>query len=369
MPALREDLKQIGELIQYLRKDRSQKWLAKATDTTAPIISNIEKGKRAIPQKKLTLFAAALGVKESALSTNKVTAMEIQDDLKEMGLAFRGLKDLPTGAKSQLVDYYRALREQYLGGESVARKTAPELAEEVFKKCGIKKAPVDLNRILSTYEIRLEHAPIASVQADGFIICSPNKEFAAIKVKPGLSNVRERFTIAHELGHYFSKDSIQTQLSCLPESPDHKAAEAFADEFAANLLMPQKWVLKKLPKKIQGVEQLKKMASLFGVSLEAMGIRLTKVHKGECAIYIADGGVISWSRLSDPLYAKVGPWPKGTTLSEETQASRIVRSGISPLAAEQTRGTFWFRQAIAGTFRESATATYGQKTLSLVWKV
>ena len=126
MAVLKEDLLQIGQLVKHLRKQQSQKDLAQATGTTIPLISNIENGKRAIPKRKLVRFAQVLGVDQNALSPRSVTAASLQKDLKEMGLAFRGLKDLPIEAKDELVGYYLKLKERYLEGESIVKKSIPD---------------------------------------------------------------------------------------------------------------------------------------------------------------------------------------------------------------------------------------------------
>lgn len=368
MAALKEDLIQIGQLVKHLRSDRSQSWLANFTGTTIPVISNIENGKRPIPKKKVAKFAEALGVGENALAIRSVTADSIQDDLKEIGLAFRGLKELPEDAREELVRFYRSLKDKHLGGETIEKKSPADEAAQVLKKCGIKKVPVDLQKIISAHKIRFEEEQFTSLEADGLFICSPNKEFAAIKVRANLNPGRKNFTIAHELGHYFLSDGLEAQMNCTPDRPGDKVAEQHANEFASHLLMPRSLLKKALPKKLAGVETLRKLSKKFGVSLEAVGRTLVEVYTKDCAFFVSDAGQTTYFRLSKSLYAKNGALPKGTQLNQATQVAKIIKAGAAPTRPEPTKADFWFRQKVRGNLKESSMRTYGQKTISLVWK-
>ena len=101
---------------------------------------------------------------------------------------------------------------------------------------------------------------------------------------------RKRFTIAHELGHYFSfvsnrlsKQRLERDgrvedkaiIGARPSSSDHLSdadlkVEAEANFIAANLLMPEDLVGASL---LEG-KNIEEMADEFGVSASAMGFRL-----------------------------------------------------------------------------------------------
>jgi Zn-dependent peptidase ImmA (M78 family) len=89
---------------------------------------------------------------------------------------------------------------------------------------------------------------------------------------------RKRFSCAHELGHYVSR-SESNQLETSYEFIDYRdqnstkgndSEEIFANQFAANLLMPASEVKKQLKKNNRNYE----IASYFGVSPEALKYRL-----------------------------------------------------------------------------------------------
>src|SRR6266700_4154587 len=72
--------------------------------------------------------------------------------------------------------------------------------EQVLRECGIDSRPVALDRIIKHYEIRQVELP-ANDDIFGAIV--REKRIAIIAVNPNQHLNRQRFTIAHELGHYF----------------------------------------------------------------------------------------------------------------------------------------------------------------------
>ena len=96
----------------------------------------------------------------------------------------------------------------------------------------------------------------------------------AIYVNSNHSEARQRFTIAHEIGHYVLHNDLigdGVQDDALYRSGLPSNIETEANRFAANLLMPMEEVNKAILKHGFYVEQL---ADLFQVSQAAMAIRL-----------------------------------------------------------------------------------------------
>lgn len=94
-----------------------------------------------------------------------------------------------------------------------------------------------------------------------------------ILVNAADSNVRRRFTIAHELGHHVLEHGPAFRRSDLGYNPsNYDLQEVHANRFAAELLMPASLV-----QKARDVGYLLPgMAALFGVSETAIRIRLTQ---------------------------------------------------------------------------------------------
>jgi Zn-dependent peptidase ImmA (M78 family) len=90
---------------------------------------------------------------------------------------------------------------------------------------------------------------------------------------------RQRFTVAHELGHYVEHiaagedDWEHVDYRDALSSKGTNASEIFANQFAANLLMPRAEV-ERLEKEYSSPAAL---ANVFGVSPEAISFRLTNL--------------------------------------------------------------------------------------------
>ncbi|WP_040395327.1 ImmA/IrrE family metallo-endopeptidase [Aromatoleum toluclasticum] len=120
---------------------------------------------------------------------------------------------------------------------------------------------------------------------EGMLMTNPEKSRGVILVKANGNHHRRRFTIGHELGHYFLPWHRQTKFSCTAENikdpgGDFKAArgqemEAEANAFASELLMPSREFTKRLRSFGEpDIAQVVELSSLFGTSIEASARRL-----------------------------------------------------------------------------------------------
>jgi len=116
---------------------------------------------------------------------------------------------------------------------------------------------------------------------------------------------RARFTLAHELGHYFIDDhrlalsAGQTQphgSSCEYESPI--LAEQEADLFAANLLMPRRRFPDKAKAVAPGLAGVMKLAKTFGTSITATALRYVDMDLRPCAVVKWNWRGYAWKLLS-----------------------------------------------------------------------
>lgn len=93
-------------------------------------------------------------------------------------------------------------------------------ARHLLEKHGVREAPVDVERIARVEGLAIERRELGDL--DGQLVGS------RIEVNAGHSLVRQRFTIAHELGHFVMHR----------EHGPHEHSERDADVFAAALLIP-----------------------------------------------------------------------------------------------------------------------------------
>ena len=109
----------------------------------------------------------------------------------------------------------------------------------------------------------------------------PLSEGYSVVIDEKAPNSRQRYSLAHELGHIVLLETGQTteRLTRTPRyrsdaSKDRgwKAEERLCDEIAAELLMPEKMFIEEVNKLGHSISQLPKLASLFQTSMTATAI-------------------------------------------------------------------------------------------------
>ncbi len=136
--------------------------------------------------------------------------------------------------------------------------------------------PVDVAAIARARGCRLE--PVSGMAVSGEV-CLQDGE-CVIRYNADDHEVRQRFTIAHELGHV-ELGHLQGREKCLRDPREnyslnhYKPEERDANRFAAALLMPAQAVRAA----VVGMKEpdVEKLAELFKVSRLAMGIRLKQL--------------------------------------------------------------------------------------------
>lgn len=94
-----------------------------------------------------------------------------------------------------------------------------------------------------------------------------------ITYNPMESPVRQRFTIAHELGHHaLGHGPRDRDMPADFTSGANDPKEVAANRFAADLLMPAQFV--RAVVEVKNIRSLRQLSQLFNVSTAAMGYRL-----------------------------------------------------------------------------------------------
>ena len=124
-----------------------------------------------------------------------------------------------------------------------------------------------------------------------------------------LSAPRARFTLAHELGHYFideHRNALKSgQVPTHASYCDHESKnpiELEADHFASSLLMPSERFRRRAKNLATGLEGIRQLAGEFGTSLTSAAIRYTKLDITTCIIIKWDKEGYGWKWLSPSAY-------------------------------------------------------------------
>lgn len=144
----------------------------------------------------------------------------------------------------------------------------------------MKNQPVDLDQLCSELGIKLSRKRLPDTMS-GKIERKDDNQFE-ITVNKTHGAYRQRFTIAHEIGHFIlhrhlmgtgiSDNTAYRSDDCEMGNSNIKAShEAEANRFAAALLLPKELVVDRFNNVTQDIA---KLAQYFEVSQQAMKIRL-----------------------------------------------------------------------------------------------
>ena len=169
---------------------------------------------------------------------------------------------------------------------ALARRRARQLLQEA----GVASAPVPLERLAEICRASIRYEPFEG-ELSGLVHRRPDGS-GVIGVNSSHSPTRQRFTIAHEIGHLLLHGDEEVhidekrplarrdELSSKAEDP----REIEANQFAAELLMPESLVregvstLASDDPDVSVEEAIEELARTFRVSLLAMTHRLTNLR-------------------------------------------------------------------------------------------
>lgn len=102
-----------------------------------------------------------------------------------------------------------------------------------------------------------------------------SKDCWVMEVNKNQNPKRQRFTLAHELGHFVlhkNKNTEFTDTTFFRKNEDNDSLEYNANEFAARILMPEERVNFYIQQ--QNIKSIKSLADIFDVSSSAMRYRV-----------------------------------------------------------------------------------------------
>lgn len=156
-------------------------------------------------------------------------------------------------------------------------KREEKLAQKVLNKYDLVP-PYDIMKLVEKKATIAFHA--FPFEADGITVnIKSDKPRIYINNASGISKTRQRFTIAHELGHIFlpwHKGTIASDINEYSISTHmmYRDMESEANRFASELLMPSSWIINILEQNIPFKIRLERILKEAGVSLEAALIKI-----------------------------------------------------------------------------------------------
>lgn len=204
-------------------------------------------------------------------------------------------------------------------------------ASEVLAKRNISALPVDPLAIAEREGIPCEKISSASPGISGCLLKSAD-QFGIFYSDSFSSEGFRRFTVAHELGHYFldghcehifADGKIRHQSDSGFTSDDH--CEREADTFAAALLMPETLFRTACSRVKPGLKAVETLAEQCVTSLTATAIRYAVLSEDPIAVICSENNRVKFSFMSETLKARRGlTWiKKHSGVPEETATARF----------------------------------------------
>lgn len=172
----------------------------------------------------------------------------------------------------------------------MSRRHIKQLVESILGMYQIKTAPIDVEKLAELIGAEIRRGEFDH-DLSGFAFQKLGAKYIGVNSKDG--EQRQRFTIAHELGHIFlhkhnpvnyDQGIIMLRDSHSSEGNDRREIEA--NRFAAELLMPEDLIRQDISK-LGGIELFMddtenkttiKLAQKYNVSISAMNFRLTALY-------------------------------------------------------------------------------------------
>jgi Zn-dependent peptidase ImmA (M78 family) len=254
---------------------------------------------------------------------------------------------------------------------------AEATARRVLHELGIASLPIDPIRIAEEHSIMVE---AKSTQNEGFsgMLARVGETFGIMYATHLENEGFERFSIAHELGHYFLPDHVQQVL----REGVHRSHANFssgdpyeqeADAFAAALLTPEPLFRTAMSRYGVGLAVIQSLAKDCKTSLTATACRFARFTPNAAAIIQSTDGIIDFCTFSETMKdAKVRWLKKGTPVPAGTLTARLARNSKAVLEAAEMADEVdlcdWFDCSSNHIVKEEVVGQgrYG-KVLTIIW--
>jgi Zn-dependent peptidase ImmA (M78 family) len=159
---------------------------------------------------------------------------------------------------------------------NVRNQFVRKMAKRILADSKVKAPPVDLEAILASHGIGYEEIDDFPDTVDALIVEDGHKVYAAVNARQHPQ--RRRFSLAHELGHYFlHRDGMPEDLVTIDnppteliESSSKDPAEIEADLFAGELLVPLEML------KLHVKKGIPELSRIFFVSEQVVSIAISQ---------------------------------------------------------------------------------------------
>lgn len=212
-------------------------------------------------------------------------------------------------------------------------------ANELIEKLELKP-PIDLYELCKRFNIEIVKADLKNAYAYFRIRKGKKVIFLSNSI---VGTEKEKFTIAHELGHYFLPNHLE-KISDMYTKNDYmyknerKKIETEVDKFAAELIMPSKYINSELENvSLENFKQLHELAQKYQVSLTSLLCKYVDVNPETMALLCYENNKQKWQyRVFDDFKFKIYT---GEILNAEPE--KYIKDTLNNWIDESFQGTVY----------------------------
>ncbi|MFH1518187.1 MAG: ImmA/IrrE family metallo-endopeptidase [Pseudomonadota bacterium] len=246
-------------------------------------------------------------------------------------------------------------------------KMARQAAEALLKEEELLSLPVDPFAIAASRDIMVEGKPDKVDGVSGMLLRHGNN-FGIVYATHIRSEGFQRFSVAHELGHYFLPghvdqvihDGIHVSRGGFVTNDPY---ELEADHFAAGLLMPEEPFRREIGRREAGLETIEAMADLCVTSRTAAAIRYAEIGDAATTVVMSTGGIIDYCFMSEAMKTlpKLDWLRKGFKLPLGTVTAALAGNASRVAAGARVKDEIDVREWLGGP----TSATVKEESLGL----
>lgn len=250
---------------------------------------------------------------------------------------------------------------------------AKNAAQLIDSYCVLSADRLDIEEIAWAEKLAIKEMPLKNYMG----LINFKKNFGIININSDIVEPGQRkFTIAHEMGHYFNeRDKLPNLCGCTTDDlnsfKSHKHNEDSANEFAAELLMHRPWFNNFILKRELNFDLIKELANHFSVSLSAAAIRYANIGKYPAAVIYSKNGLVQWSAFHD--YFPFKYIPKGYKVKKDSAAFDFYAGKTMQTCYDLVPASVWFAgdykcKPTTYLFEQNVAMPNYNAVLTLLWQ-
>lgn len=221
------------------------------------------------------------------------------------------------------------------------------LAQAIFAQKSDMPIPVPIEEMVIANDIQKVERLGGAPEFVGMLVTDETKSYGNIWIGEDMRPTRQRFTIAHEFGHFLLPHHTQMNYQCSNKdisqgekcSTPEAEREWEANRFAAELMLPKHQFVKRLGKVAAPcLSHIERLSVTFDMSVEATARRYLNLAGFQCCLIFSKNGVVTRPPARSPDFSH---WPCISPKQKVPAISTAARQGSGLGDFNEISGDEW----------------------------